>query len=125
MAMAGTTWPPVPPPAMTAQARAAPSAPAHDCLAMLASIPAPNRAMTSDDPPNDTNGSGTPVTGQQADHGTDVDDRLADQPGGDAGRHQGGVAGRGPAGDPGSDQGQGQEQPGEDQPPEQARSPRR
>ena len=35
----------------------------HGRLAMLASTPAPKRAITSDEPPKDTNGSGTPVTG--------------------------------------------------------------
>src|ERR1700741_2509655 len=43
----------------------APDPPGHDCLAILASMPAPNMAMTSDDPPNDTNGNGTPVTGRR------------------------------------------------------------
>src|SRR5207244_1380151 len=35
----------------------------HERRATLARTPAPNMAMTSDDPPNETNGRGTPVTG--------------------------------------------------------------
>src|SRR5581483_9260620 len=37
----------------------------RDCLAMLARMPAPTIVNTSDDPPNDTNGSGIPETGSR------------------------------------------------------------
>ena len=43
---------------------------------------------TSDEPPNDTNGSGIPETGQQADDRADVDRGLPDDPHGDPGREQ-------------------------------------
>ena len=55
---------------------------------MFTRMPAANIVMTSAEPPNETNGSGMPVTGQQADDRADVDDGLPDDPHGDAGREQ-------------------------------------
>ena len=50
----------------------------------------PNAASvtTSDDPPNDRNGSGKPVTGSKPERDTDVDERLHEEPDGDADRQQ-------------------------------------
>ena len=46
----------------------------------------PTSVMIRDDPPDDTSGSGTPVTGSEPEHHGDVDARLADDPGADPGR---------------------------------------
>ncbi len=64
-----------------------------------------------DDPPNDTNGNGTPVTGQQPDHGADVDQCLDDDPRRDAGGEEGAEAVRRPDRGPDAEEGEGDEQP--------------
>ncbi len=94
-------------------------------LAMLASIPAPNMAMTSEDPPNETNGRGTPVTGRRP---TTAPMLMTAWPTSQAvtpAATRAAYRRRRPAGDPGTDQRQGQKQAGEDQPADEARSPHR
>ena len=63
-ASAGYTCPPVPPPVTSAKvALAARTGVGRICRPTLASTPAANIVVTSAVPPNDTNGSGMPVTG--------------------------------------------------------------
>ena len=41
-------------------------------------MPRANMLVMSEDPPEETSGSGTPMTGQEPDDGADVDERLDD-----------------------------------------------
>ena len=51
--------------------------PASPCRAMLMRMPAAAMVMTSDDPPNEMNGNGIPVTGSTPTTAPDVDQCLA------------------------------------------------
>ena len=88
-------------------------------------MPAPNIVNTSDEPPNDTNGSGMPETGSSPTTPPMLTAACADDPHGDPGREQQAEAVAGVQRGADAERGERDEQPEHDQACRAARAPRR